>query len=192
MGVGEKVRAGLLAIGGVFLPMLSAPRDARRIHPALRWALHALALALVVGLLWFIQRRLDLDRHLRLPHPALRGLWLPLIFLVLYALGWVGRWLWNLLGPEQESSMFPDIERAWREAVRALDQAGIDLTASPLFLVLGRPSRGEESLFQGIQPRLIVNGAPRGADAPSGSTPTATASTSRVPAPRSSAARRPG
>jgi hypothetical protein len=86
--------------------------------------------------------------------------------LLVYVLCWVGRWLWDLLSPEQESSVFPDLDQSMQEAVRALDQAGIDLSAAPLFLVLGRPRRSEEPLLQAVQPTLVVNQVPRRPDAP--------------------------
>src|SRR5205085_10340970 len=44
--------------------------------------------------------------------------------------------------------------------------AGIDLTAAPLFLVLGRPAGGEAALFQAAQLQLAVKMAPPRGDAP--------------------------
>jgi hypothetical protein len=166
MNVLKWVGDGLRALGGLALPMFAAARDVRRVSPAVLGLLHALLLAAVLALLAWVHRRLDLDRFLWLPAPGFRGLWLPLLFLTVYVLCWLGRWLWDLLSPEQETSVFPDIDQAWHEAVRALDQAGVDLTASPLFLTLGRPQRGEEPLIQGVQPRMLVAGAPRQADSP--------------------------
>jgi hypothetical protein len=166
MQLWSRLVGALKAVGGAIMPMFAAARDFRRLSPVVRWLLHALALAVVLAVFWLIHYGFDLDRYLWLPHPALRNLWLPLLFLLVYALCWLGRWLWDLIGPEQESSVFPEIEKAWREAVRALDQAGVDLTSSPLFLVLGRPQRSEEALFQGVQPKLLVNQAPRQTLAP--------------------------
>jgi hypothetical protein len=123
-------------------------------------------LSVVLVGLWLLNRWLDLGKLLVTPHPALRDLWLPSLFLLVYALSWLGWWLWNQLGPEQESLVFADIDQAWNEAVRALDQASIDLTEAPLFLVLGRPRGTEEALFQGAQLRLQISGIPRRADAP--------------------------
>lgn len=157
---------GLRTVGGLLMPMFAPARDVRRVGPALRWVLHAVLFALVVGGLYAAHRWLDLDRYLRLPSPAFRDLWLPLLFVLVYVLCWLGRWLWDVLSPEREASAFPDIDLAWQEAVRALDQAGLDVTASPLFLVLGRPQRSAEPLFRGVQPRLLVGPAPRRPDAP--------------------------
>ena len=135
-------------------------------NPVVRWVLHLAVLSLVLIGLWLLNRWLDLGRLLVPPHPSLRDLWLPSLFLLVYVLSWLGWWLWAQLGPEQESPVFPDIDRAWDEAVRALDQANIDLTEAPLFLVLGRPRGTDEALFQGAQLRLQVSGLPRRADSP--------------------------
>ena len=56
--------------------------------------------------------------------------------------------------------MFPDISEAWEQGGRALNQAGIDLTEVPLFLVLGKPRAAEEALFTGGQLQLAVKQAP--------------------------------
>src|SRR4051794_30181610 len=124
MTLWTRIVGGLRTVGGLLMPMFAAPRDVRRFGPALRWLLHAVLFALVVVVLYAAHRWLDLDRYLRLPSPAFRDLWLPLLFVLVYALCWLGRWLWDLISPEREESAFPDIELAWQEAVRALDQAG--------------------------------------------------------------------
>ena len=166
MNVTNGIGAGLKSVGGLVLPMFASARDVRRISAPVRWALHAILLVIILLALYAVHRWQDLDRYLWLPSPSFRNLWLPLLFLLVYVLCWLGRWLWELLGLEQESVVFPDIDQAWQEATRALDKAGIDLTASPLFLVLGQPQGSEEPLLQGIQPRLVVNQAPRRPDAP--------------------------
>ena len=62
--------------------------------------------------------------------------------------------------------MFPDIDAAWAEALKALDQAGIDLSAAPLFVVLGQSQGSEESLFAAAQLPLQVRHVPRRPTAP--------------------------
>lgn len=166
MGVLRWIGGGLTALGGLIFPAFARARDVRRMGPVLRAVLHVLVLAAVLAGLWFLNRWLDLGKLLVTPHPALRDLWLPLLFSLVYALSWLAWWLMAQLGSEQESPVFADIDRAWDEAVRSLDQARIDLTEAPLFLVLGRPRGGEEALFQGAQVAFQVGGAPRRADAP--------------------------
>ena len=151
--------------GAIAMPMFFRTRGP--LGPTSRWILHSLFLILVALGLGFIQYQFDLDRHVERPREAFRNLWLPLLFLLAYALCWLGRGLWGLIGLEGEATVaFPDIDRAWSEAVRALDASGIDLTSTPLFLVLGRTRATEDALFRGIQPRLVMSGLPAGADAP--------------------------
>jgi IcmF-related N-terminal domain len=116
--------------------------------------------------LWYLNRRLDLPQHLGRGVAWLYPYWLPLLFLLLCALGAAGWWVWRLLGPEREPEDFPDILEAWHEARAALQQAGISLTDVPLFLVLGRPAAGAEGLFGASRLPFPVRQMPRRAGAP--------------------------
>jgi hypothetical protein len=71
-----------------------------------------------------------------------------------------------LLGPEAPGPSLPDIDAAWSEALRALGQASIGPSDAPLYLVLGRPVGGENSLFNAAGLQLAVQQTPRQADAP--------------------------
>ena len=88
--------------------------------------------------------------YLGVSNSILRRLWLPLLFLLFYLLGWLIWWFWRLMQAAPEESPFPDIDRAWEEAKLALADAKIGLTDAPLFLLLGRPDEGEEALFGGM------------------------------------------
>jgi hypothetical protein len=141
----------------------SSPRALRW----LRWIVHFLAVAIVLVLLTVLNDRWDLGRMLRTPAPIFREIWLPLLFLLVYILVWLGWWLWRLTTePIDDSSDFPDVDDAWEEAVRALNEAGIHLESTPLFLVLGRPRGTEEALFSAAKIKLAVNQAPRRPDSP--------------------------
>jgi len=157
---------GLEWLAGLILPMFARARDGRGLGPRTRMVLRLVVLAAILGALAYVNERLDLERILRSPLPVLRRVWLPLLFLLVYALAWLGWWLWCLLAPEVEISEFPDIDAAWAEARRALDRASIDLTAAPLFLVLGRPRGTEEALFHAADLRLEVGNAPRDPESP--------------------------
>src|SRR5262245_11512429 len=63
------------------------------------YVLHVAAFVGVLCFLWWINVILDLDKVLRAPWPWLHQFWLPLLFLLGYALYWLGRWLWALLAP---------------------------------------------------------------------------------------------
>src|SRR5205807_1568758 len=77
--------------------------------------------------------------------------WLPLLFLLVYLLTWLGWWLWVLLAAEEELSAHPDIDAAWEATVLKLKDGGIDVTEVPLFLVLGQPEGSLDALFKGSQ-----------------------------------------
>src|SRR4051812_1261425 len=137
----------LKRIGAVLLPLSARARDSGA-GAAFTWTVHGgLVLAGVLGL--FIVNRWISDWFWG-PY-WLRRIWLPLFFLLLYALFWLGLWIWRLLYAEPVGSDFPDIDAAWDEALRALGQAGFALTDLPLFLVLGQPDGPEDHVFQGGQ-----------------------------------------
>ncbi len=136
----------------------------RRWTPA-AWVLHlALVLLAVVGLA-ALQHVTGLERVLRTHFLGLHRVWLPLLFLVGYALCWLIVWLWRILGPDREAGEFDDIETAWAAAGRQLEAAGISLGATPLFLVLGRPAGAVEHFFAATRLPFQVRHAP-GPDAP--------------------------
>ncbi len=155
-------------LGRLFLPMLSASgaRSGAQKRPILQWFLRLLILSLILVGLWLLNRYLGLDRYVRAPRNFLRQLWLPLLFLLFYILCWLGWSLWKLVGPDQLTSSFPDIDQAWDEAVVALGQGGIELNEAPLFLILGRPRGGEKSLFGAAAQQLVVKQVPRETECP--------------------------
>jgi hypothetical protein len=115
--------------------------------------------------LFFLGQALKL--HEKIPgSPFLRQAWLPILFLLLYLLGWMAWGLWRLLRSGDDSSQFPDIDAAWQEATNALTRAGLRLTDLPLFLVIGQPESGEQSLFHAAQLPLTVKHVPAGEKAP--------------------------
>jgi hypothetical protein len=96
-------------------------------------------------------------------YPPIRGFWLPSVALCLYAMIWLGWWLYRLLNLEVPAvaTDYPDIDRAWDQAVEALQRAGIRLEGTPLFLVLGGSSSGDEALFQAAAIKAQVKQVPR-------------------------------
>lgn len=165
-GLLAKLWGGLKALPGMLLPFLAKAKTVRSLPPWLRWTLHLLLLATVLVGLAYVNHFLDLEKVLRMPWPFMRKIWLPLLFLQIYILAWLGWWLWQLLGPEEKTSAFPEIDAAWTEALLALDKAGINLDEAPLFLVLGQPQGTEESLFAASGLPLQVRNVPRRPAAP--------------------------
>lgn len=163
-----KIWDGLQWLVGLVLPVFARASDFRRIGPALRWALHVLlVIAILVGL-YFLNKAYGLVPTTWVPSSIafLRDSWLPILFLMIYVLGWLGWCLWRLLGAEEEVSDFPDIDAAWDEAMLALRREGIYLPDVPVFLVLGQPAGGEQALFEAAKIDFTVKGVPVRADAP--------------------------
>jgi hypothetical protein len=155
---------------GLIIPFFRKSRDFQGYSRGFRWFLHILVLVGVLVLLWWINRRFDLGQLLKVPIRIagidLRDFWLPILFLLVYALGWLGWWLYKLLGPEEVSSEFPDIDDAWEEATKALSQAGIGVADAPLFLLLGRTEAGVAALAEAADLRLVVKPTPSTLRAP--------------------------
>lgn len=141
-------------------------RSGQRFGSGLRWTLHIVLLVAVLVGLAVLNYVLDLGVLLRVPWTGLRMLWLPLLFFLIYMLAWHGWWLWRLLRLPPDESAWPDLEKSWNEAKAALERAGIDLAATPLFLVLGKPSGGIQNLFTASRLPLSVTQTPRSPSAP--------------------------
>ncbi|MBI1187742.1 MAG: hypothetical protein GC206_10525 [Alphaproteobacteria bacterium] len=152
----------------LFVPITNRARASSAFRFWLGWVLHVLIVIGVLVGLYYLNRWLDLDRIVRAPTPGLRRIWLPLLAFLLYLSGWLAYSLWRLTAVEPDAGKFPDIDTAWSEGLRALDQAAITLTDTPLFLILGRPGGSEKALFAAAQLPLKVTLAPRRFDAPLG------------------------
>jgi hypothetical protein len=130
----------------------------------LRRAVHATAVVAAVLALAALNQVPGVRTTSGIDNPLLRRVWLPLLFLLCYLLGWLIRLFWELMRAAPEESPFPDIDRAWEEAKRALAEAGPGLGEAPLFLLLGRPDEGEAALAAGLSP--TVAGVPSWPGAP--------------------------
>lgn len=143
------------------LSPFEAKRPAIRVSPGLRLFLHVLIIALIVAAMWWLNDAFKI--YEKIPDPAwARHWWLPILFLLFYALAVTAFWIYQLLMAEPDAAEFPDIDEAWEAVLDALDRSGIALTEAPLFLVLGRPEAPEEHLFQAAQLNLVVKGEPIG------------------------------
>ena len=73
----------------------------------------------ILGGLWHLNKALDLEKSLHSPWPELHELWLPLLFLLVYLLSWLGYRLWGLeltptLTPDGRQEEPPVADREWR------------------------------------------------------------------------------
>src|SRR5262249_9426646 len=61
---------------------------------------------------------------------------------------------------------FPDIDRAWSQALQALERAEILLEETPLFLVLGGTDDGDEPLFHAAGFKALIRQVPQDSTEP--------------------------
>jgi hypothetical protein len=166
MGLFTWIWDGIKGLAGMFLPVFEKVGDLPALARRLRWVIHFAIVIAILGLLRYLNYAFDLDKLLTPPLPLLRKFWLPMLFLLIYLLMWLGWWLWTMLAAEEAGSDFPDIDEAWSQAVAALAQAGIDAAEVPLFLLLGKPDGTERSLFEGAQLEFTVTAVPDRPDVP--------------------------
>jgi hypothetical protein len=162
-----RIWAGITQLFGLIIPFFAKATDFRGWGPGVRWFFRILFLAIILVVLYFINRWLDPVKMFgKAPTKLLGELFLPILFVLVMILSWLGWWLWTLLMPEAESSDFPDIDAAWDEARAAMNKQGLDITEVPLFVVLGRPAAPEDAMMQATQIPFMVRQTPRRPDAP--------------------------
>src|SRR5262245_49082264 len=71
----------------------SRKASAQRAARIIAWVLHIAFVVFMVWLLWQLNRSYDLERVLRSPWRVLHRFWLPGLFLLLYAMFWLGWWV---------------------------------------------------------------------------------------------------
>lgn len=127
-----------------------------------RWLVAVLILLVLLVGLYVVNNHPAVPIPRAIRQTAFQHIWLPVLGLILYALVALGLYLMRLMRPELDVSEFPDIDRAWSEAVQALEKAGIAVTDLPLFLVFGQPAGGEKVFFESAQLGLTVSNQPPG------------------------------
>jgi hypothetical protein len=151
-------------------PMFDSAQAARSGDPAVRWLGRILLVGVILASLTAINQweRLGLSNMIRATTPWVGRFWLPLLALCLYVMLWLGWWLYRLLMLDIEpvGSDFPDIDRAWSQALEALGRSDIALDNAPLFLVLGWPSVSEDDFFRAAGIKGPVRLVPADSDAP--------------------------
>jgi hypothetical protein len=156
---------GLVKVVGLILPIFAKAGDFRSWGRGVYWTIHVVLLVLLLVGLYFLNRFLEINKTI--PNPRwIADIWLPVFFLLVYLLCFLGWWVWKLFGPEEAVSNYPDIDAAWDEAVRTLEAEGIGLKEAPLFLVLGRPAKGEQALFAAARLPLQIQQVPPRSEAP--------------------------
>ncbi len=133
---------------GLLVPLFSE-ENLTGMARALWLVLHVLLIAGIAVGLWFLDVYYTRWWTI-IPGSSewLRKAWMPILFLLFYAmllLAWV---LYGLLVREEVRGDFPDIDQAWGMALDTLRAAGLKPDDLPLYLILGQPEGGPEALIR--------------------------------------------
>ena len=142
--------AGKTICHAIALPFLDN-KTGNSMQRAARWGLHALCVLGIVVCLAFLNYAMRLDVLLLTPIPALRNIWLPVVFIQIYAISWLGWWLLRMMTSRSESAEHPEISKAWTKVETTLKNASIDITETPLFLLIGKPEGGTANFLNAGQ-----------------------------------------
>ena len=137
----------LRAMVGLIIPMFAEAADFRSWPTWVRLLVAAIVFGVIIFGLWWLNSLPVVQRYLMVYAPTyIRPIYLPLVFTLLCVLSWVGYFWWKLFSQE-DAAEYPDIQDAWEEAVRKLKQSGIRVGDVPMYLIVGRPESGDDSLF---------------------------------------------
>lgn len=141
------------------------------IAPAVRWIVWIVLDLAVLAVLYVVNDQFDFTGAVRLPRMLatatwLRHFYLPILGQLVILTAVVLYWFYLLWFAPVDTSLYPDIDDAWREAMRALAHAGVQIWNVPLFLVLGRPAGSEDHLFEAGGLKLVVPPTPANPQAP--------------------------
>lgn len=152
---------------GLIFPLFKSAVDFTKWGRWTWYVLHFVVIAAITVGLWWLENyympvRTWLFDMLRSTMPQMHGYFLPCVFLLIYALSWILRWIWLQLGPEAEVNEFPDITSAWLDGISRIASKGVKPADLPLYLILGRTKAGDEFLFKAGQVPIEVFGPPVG------------------------------
>src|SRR5947209_5882465 len=119
MGLLTKIWNGIKNVLGFILPLGQA-KTYQGLGPAIRWTVHVLLLVAILVGLYFLNK--PIEYLVPTPVRVFSQFWLPILFLLMYVLAWAAWWLYKLLATPEQASVFPDIDEAWAEGVKALGQ----------------------------------------------------------------------
>lgn len=131
---------------------------------ALVVGIHAVAVAALMAGLMAIQWWFQLETFVRSSLTLVRLLWLPLVGGLLYAIIWSTWLIARTLRSSQDCPLFDATARSLRGGLDRLQRAGIDVSQSPLYLVLGSPAGGVRDFFDATGVELTVQPPPEELD----------------------------
>lgn len=133
---------------GMIFPIFAEASDFRSWPKWLKVTIHLIVLGVILWLLW-MANRFDFVKNFMWKNVSSTFIdfYLPILFLLFYALMWIGYFWWKIFNSE-DSAEYEDISIAWDDVTQKLNASKIDINEVPLFLVLGRPANGDDTLFQ--------------------------------------------
>ena len=161
----QLAKTAIKAVAGVIMLPFAVLRQ-RTSASGWAWLAHFGLLAVILGGLAWLNLWLRLDMVVQAPSLVLRQVWLPLMFVVAYSLGWCLWWTWLLWKQPGPMSPFPDIQEAWQSALEGLAESDLSLTDRPVVLLLGAPASREQSTLASFEinatcgPRPALSSAP--------------------------------
>jgi IcmF-related N-terminal domain len=136
------------ALVGLVIPMFAEAADFRSWAPWVRVLVTCIVLGVIIAGLLILNDLPFVQRFLKIQaNTAVQRFYLPLLFIVVCIFSWLAYYWWQLYN-QNEQEEYPDIVAAWEDATLALSRDGISLGDLPVYLVLGRPIGGEETLFE--------------------------------------------
>ena len=155
----------LRGLVGLVLPVFAEAADFRTWPTWFRVLVTVIVYAVVLSGLYWLTGRPVVQTYLKRNVPTeLQPYYLPVVFVLLSVLSWVGYLLYKLL-TAADAAEFPDIAAAWAEATAKLAAEGVRVGDVPVYLVVGRPASGDDALFLAAGLKLGVR-APKGDGAP--------------------------
>jgi IcmF-related N-terminal domain len=150
------------ALFGLAFPMFRGSATGSTGGSLATWAARGVLVAVFLLGLGLLNQSQTLGLKNRISYGRIGTYWLPLFAFCSYSMIWLGWLLYRVLsidvGPV--TSEFPDIDRAWSQALDALGRAEIHLEETPLFLILGSTADAEEPLFRAAGIKAQVKQVP--------------------------------
>ncbi|WP_197528589.1 type VI secretion protein IcmF/TssM N-terminal domain-containing protein [Aeoliella mucimassa] len=100
------------------------------------------------------------------PSLVLRQMWLPLMFVVAYAIAWFSWWTWLAWRQPSPLSPYPEIQQAWQAGLTGLESAGIKLSDRQVVFMVGSTPSTDNDILASLEVDAVYGPRPLAATAP--------------------------
>ena len=133
-----------------FLWIFGAAKKTTHLSPRTYQILHAVVVVLIALLAGYFSRDLPFGKDVVYENEFVRDYFWGILVVLLYAFVRLVLFVIGLFGVE-DTSEFPDIDRAWAEAMTQLGRQGLNVQSFPLFMVMGLPEDQERAFLMGAK-----------------------------------------